>query len=107
MGLSEGDIAKAEREPGSIEICMKHLFQSAEELENNFEALQKRLGPILTERNPEIEEDRKHLVPATSAATLSPPVTGKCSLAVELVTIIQKVRLLKIQSEFFLRNLDL
>ncbi|MFQ5539023.1 MAG: hypothetical protein ACE5FB_01360 [Candidatus Binatia bacterium] len=104
MGLSEGDIAKAAREPGSIELCMKALFQTTEELENHFESLQQRLGPILRERNPEIEQDRTHLTPASE---LTVPVSGKSGLAVELVTVIQKIRLMKVQSESILRNLDL
>jgi len=51
----------------------------------------------------EIEDERK-LAPMTVA---SHTVSGKCALAVELVTVIQKLRLIEIQNETILRNLDL
>lgn len=104
MGLSESDIAKAAVETGSIELCTKHLHQLTDELEKQFTALKMRLGPILRERNPEIEEDRaSKLVPASIHGC----VNGKCALAVELVTIIQKIRAVEIETETVLRNLDL
>lgn len=102
MGLSESDIAGA-KETGSIELCAKHLFQVAEELEKQAEALTKRLGAILRERNPEIEDERAKLVPANIHGSIS----GKCALAVELVTVIQKLRMVGVQNETILRNLDL
>ncbi len=106
MGLSESDIsgAKAAQETGSIELCTKHLFQVAEQLEKQAEAFTKRLGPILTERNPEIEEDRAKMVPANIHTA---PIAGKCPLAVELVGLFQKLRVVEIQNETILRNLDL
>jgi hypothetical protein len=103
MGLSESDLTAA-KESGSIELVTKHLFQVAEELEKQTEAFTKRMGPILRERNPEIEEDRAKMVPANIHIS---PVTGKCALAVELVTVFQKLRLVEIQNEAILRNLDL
>ena len=104
MGLSESDLTAA-KETGSIELCTKHLFQVVEELEKQSEALKARLGPILRERNPEIEEDRaKKMVPANIHIS---PVTGKCALAVELVNVFQKLRLIEIENETLLRNLDL
>ena len=102
MGLSESDIAGA-KETGSIELCTKHLFQVAEELEKQLTALKARLGPILRERNPEIEDERAKLVPANIHGN----VTGKCGHAVELVTVIQKLRLIEVETETILRNLDL
>jgi len=100
MGLSESDISKA-AQVGSVELCVKHLFTVAEELEKQAEALKARLAPVTRERNPEIEDDK---VPVL-AATL--PVSGKSPLAVELVTTIQKLRLVGVQYETLLRNLDL
>ncbi len=102
MGLSESDISAA-KESGSIELCIKSLSLVAEALEKQGQAFTVRLGPILQERNPEIEEDRK-LSPMTVA---SHTVSGNCPLAVELVTVIQKLRLIEIQNETILRNLDL
>ncbi len=103
MGLSESDLS-AKSESGSIELCTKHLFQLSEELAKQLEALKARLGPILRERNPEIEEDRaKVLVPAN----IHTAVNGKCALAVELVAIIQKIRTVGVETETILRNLDL
>ena len=102
MGLSESDISGA-KETGSIELCTKSLFQVTEELEKQFTALKARLGPILRERNPEIEEDRAKLVPANIHAG----IMGKCAMAVELVTIIQKLRLIEVETETMMRNLDL
>ena len=104
MGLSESDISGAKAaQTGSIELCTKHLHQVAEQLEKQAEAFTKRLGPVLQERNPEIEDDRAKLVPANIHTT----AIGKCALAVELVTIIQKLRMIEIQNETILRNLDL
>ena len=103
MGLSESDIAGA-KESGSIELCTKHLFQVVEQLEKQAEAFTNRLGPILRERNPEIEEDRKKMVPANIHIS---PIMGKCPLAVELVNVFQKLRVVEIQYETILRNLDL
>jgi len=103
MGLSESDLTAA-KETGSIELITKHLHQVAEELEKQTTAFTKRLGPILRERNPEIEEDRAKLVPANIHTS---PVSGKCGLAVELVTVFQKLRAVEIQNETILRNLDL
>ena len=103
MGLSESDLTAA-KEVGSIELCAKHLYQVAEQLEKQAEAFTNRLTPILTERNPEIEEDRKKMVPANIHVS---PVTGKCPLAVTLVTVFQKLRAVEIQNETILRNLDL
>jgi len=102
MGLSESDITAA-KETGSIELCTKHLFQVAEELEKQLTALKARLGPILRERNPEIEDERAKLVPANIHGSVS----GKCAMAVELVTVIQKLRLIEVETETILRNLDL
>ncbi len=102
MGLSESDISAA-KETGSIELCTKSLSLVTEALEKQSEALRMRLGPVTRERNPEIEEDRK-LSPMTVA---SHTVSGNCPLAVELVTVIQKLRMIEIQSETLLRNLDL
>jgi hypothetical protein len=103
MGLSESDLTAA-KESGSIELCSKHLYQVAEELEKQAEAFTNRLSPILRERNPEIEEDRAKMVPANIHIS---PVTGKCPLAVTLVTVFQKLRLVEIQYETILKNLDL
>jgi len=100
MGLSEGDISKAVQ-AGSVELCVKHLFTVAEELEKQSEALQMRLASVTRERNPEIEDDKVPVVAATV------PVSGKSPLAVELVTTIQKLRLVGVQNETLLRNLDL
>jgi hypothetical protein len=102
MGLSESDISGAVQ-VGSVELCMKQLFAVAEELEKQCEGLKVRLGPVTRERNPEIEDNRK----LTPAVTTAEPVTIKCALAVELVSIIQKLRLVGVQNESLLRNLDL
>ena len=105
MGLSESDISGAVKETGSVELCMKMLFAVAEELEKQSEAFTARFVPITQERNPEIEDDRKkNLVPARA---IDAPVVGRSPLAVELVTIIQKLRLVGVQNESLLRNLDL
>lgn len=101
MGLSEGDISKAVQ-AGSVDLCVKHLFTVAEELEKQSEALKARLEPVLRERNPEI--DKQELTPVVAATV---PVSGKCALAVELVATIQKLRLVGVQNESILRNLDL
>ncbi len=100
MGLSEGDISKAVQ-AGSVDLCVKHLFTVAEELEKQSEALRARLAPVLRERNPEIEDDKVPILAATV------PVSGNCALAVELVTTIQKLRTVGVQNETLLRNLDL
>lgn len=100
MGLSESDISKAVQ-AGSVELCVKHLFTVAEELEKQSEALKMRLMPVLRERNPEIEDDK---VPIQAATV---PVAGKSPLAVELVNIIQKLRMVGVQNETLLINLDL
>jgi hypothetical protein len=102
MGLSESDISAA-KEVGSIELCTKNLSQVAEALEKQVEALKMRLGPVIRERNPEIEDDRAKLVPAS----IHTSVNGKCALAVELVTTIQRLRMIEIETESILRNLDL
>jgi hypothetical protein len=102
MGLSESDISAA-KETGSIELCTKSLSLVAEALGKQSEALKVRLGPITRELNPEIEDDRK-LAPMTIA---SHTVNGKCGLAVELAQVIQKLRMIEIETEAILRNLDL
>ncbi len=104
MGLSESDLTAA-KESGSIELVSKHLDQVAEELGKQAEAFNNKLALILRERNPEIEEDsRKKMVPANIHL---PPVAGKCPLAVTLVTVFQKLRVIEIQYEAILKNLDL
>ena len=103
MGLSESDLTAA-KETGSIELCTKHLNQVAEVLGKQAEAFTNRLAPILTERNPEIEEDRAKMVPANIHIS---PVTGNCPLAITLVGVFQKLRVIEIQNETILRNLDL
>jgi len=100
MGLSESDISKPVQ-AGSVELSTKQLFTVVEELEKQSEALKLRLGPVTRERNPEIEDDKTPIVAATV------PISGKSPLAVELVNIIQKLRLVGVQNETILRNLDL
>jgi len=103
MPLSESDISAA-KETGSLELCIKSLSLVTEALDKQSEALTIRLGKVTRgPDNPEIEDDRK-LAPMTVA---SHTVSGKCALAVELVTVIQKLRMIEIQQESLLRNLDL
>lgn len=100
MGLSESDLSAVQT--SSIEACVKELDESANILEQQSESFKTRLQGVSRERNPQIE--KKELVPATE---LRPPVHGQSPLAVQLVTVMQKLRVIASENEVILRQLDL
>lgn len=99
MGLSESDLACAV-EVSSIETCVKELDESANLLEKQSESFKTRLQGVSRERNPTIEK-KEVLSPAPTQ------VHGKSPLAIQLVTVVQKLRVLIVQNETILRHLDL
>lgn len=99
MGLSESDIAGAV-EVSSIETCVKELDESANLLEKQSESFKTRLQGVSRERNPTIEK-KEELSPVPTQ------VHGKSPLAIQLVTVVQKLRVLIVQNETILRHLDL
>ncbi len=99
MGLSESDIAGAV-EVSSIETCVKELDESANLLEKQSESFKTRLQGVSRERNPTIEK-KEELSPVPTQ------VHGKSPLAVQLVTVVQKLRVILVQNETVLRHLDL
>jgi len=100
MGLSESDIAGAV-EVSSIQTCLKELDESANLLEKQSESFKTRLQGVSRERNPTIEKT-KELAPVSEM-----PVHAKSPLAVSLVTVVQKLRVILTENETVLRNLDL
>jgi len=101
MGLSESDIAGA-MEVSSIQTCLKELDESANLLEKQAESFKTRLQGVSRERNPTIE--KKELGPESEMPT---QVHAKSPLAVSLVTVVQKLRVILTENETVLRHLDL
>ena len=101
MPLSEEAITGAVQ-ASSIEECLKELDESANILEQQSENFKTRLQGVSRERNPSIE--KKEMVPASE---VRPHVHGNSPLAVNLVTVIQKLRVITVQNEEILRHLDL
>ncbi len=99
MGLSESDLACAV-EVSSIETCLKELDESANLLEQQSESFKTRLQGVSRERNPTIEK-KEELSPVPTQ------VHAKSPLGVQLVTVVQKLRVILVQNETILRHLDL
>lgn len=97
MGLSESDIVGAVH-TSSIETCLKELDESANILEQQSENFKTRMLCVSRERNPSLEQKE---------AEARPPVNGQSPFAIQLVTVIQKLRVIAAQNETLLRHLDL
>ena len=96
MGLSESDLSAVQT--SSIEVCLKELDESANILEQQSESFKTRLQGVSRERNPSIEKKE---------VEARPPVQGQSPCAIQLVTVIQKLRVIAGQNEMILRHLDL